>query len=816
MPIHELVAATVVLMLIAVAIRVISKRLNLPFSILLVLAGVLLAHLAGYAPEHLRHFARTDISPDIFLMIFLPTLVFESAFNLDARQLKRNLLPVLFLAVPGVLLSTAAIGVLLWWLTPLGLSTALILGALLSATDPVAVIALFKQLGAPKRLTVLVEGESLFNDATAIVLTRIIIAVALSGTVSAGDIASGIGEFFTVFVGGLLVGTAAALLVGLLLGRVNNDPFIEVPLTVILAYTVFLLAETLHTSGVMAVVAAGITMGGWGRTKISPAVSHYLSELWEYFAFLANALIFLLVGLLVDLPALWEAIDLLAWVIVAMLLSRLLVVYALVPLANRLPGAHAVNRTYQHIMYWGGLRGAIALALALGLPESPYKETLVALTAGAVLFTLLVQGLSIGPLVHRLGLDTPAPEERLAAAGAALDAVRTARNEIGLLRGGGLFSARVADELEREYATKLQKLTAQRNALTEEEFTEANAKNLLLLYGFVTEKRVYRELFEKGFLREENYRALGHSLNIQIDRLRLDEALPEMTLYSTFNRGGRALLLRILEPLLSATGLLQRLSNRYTAQDYSKSWAQLIGSTQVLRVLPDLARLEGFGSDTLESVETIYRRWQQRARDRLESTAEQFPEFIGAVQERHARRLLLLKERQVIREYLQHDQITERMGTTLLGEIEQALTALRGYDANALSIDPDELLAKVPFFRHLSPNELTRIKTYLHPLTLPPESNIIVQDEAGSSMFFIARGVIRVLRREENGTKTLGTLMGGDFFGEHSLLHHAPRNATCRTVTACALYELHRSEFKRLIEEFPDLKTAFDRVDQRR
>jgi CPA1 family monovalent cation:H+ antiporter len=816
MSIHEIVAGTMMLMLIAVAIRVISKRLNLPFTVLLVIAGIMLSEVAEYAPPILHNFASPQLSADVFLLIFLPTLIFESAFNLDSRQLRQNLLPVLFLAVPGVLLSTAIIGGLLHWLAGLDIFTALILGALLSATDPVAVIALFKQLGAPKRLTVLVEGESLFNDATAIVLTRIIIVVALAGTVTAGDIAAGVLQFILVFIGGLLVGAIAAVLVGWLLGRVESDPFIEVPLTVILAYAAFLIAEEIHLSGVMAVVAAGIVMGGWGRTKISPAISHYLSELWEYFAFIANALIFLLVGLMVKLEALWATLDLLAWVVLAMLISRLFVVYGLVPVANKLPGAQAVNLPYRHVMYWGGLRGAIALALVLSLPESFDQDMFIALTAGAVLFTLVVQGLSIGPLVHWLKLDDPPLGDRLAAVGGALDAVRKARAEIPKLRSGGLFSQRIAEVLEHEYQAKEHDWIQRREVLAATKLTSEQERSLLFLHGFVTEKRIYYDMFSKGHLAEGDYRDLCHSLDLQIDYIRMFGELPRYTLHSLLSQRFQRALLHFLERFFSVTGLPQYFSNRYTARDYSKTWSQFRGSSQILALLPELARLEGFSEATLQHVTATYERWQNSARKRLDSTAEQFPEFVSVMQERRARRLLLLKQRKIIAEHIHHAQITEGLGGEQLAEIDRQLRNLRGYATDALRIEPEELLTKVAFFQHMSRADFEHIKRFLHPITIPPNEYIIHQGDKGASMFFIARGVIRVLRQDGAETRELGTLMGGDFFGEKSLLNNEARSATCRAVTACALYELRREDFDTLITRYPDIQREFDRANSAR
>ena len=207
---------------------------------------------------------------------------------------------------------------------------------------------------APQRLTILVEGEGLFNDATSIVLSRILVGVIVVGAASAGGIAGSALDFLTVFLGGLVVGWCLGLITGWILGRVEFDPLIEITLTTVLAYMSFLLAEEVfHTSGVMAAIAAGLTLGGWGRMKISPSVRTYLEHFWEYIAFVANALIFLMVGLRVELSVLWSEIDLLLWVLLAMLVSRFLVVFGLVPLAGRLPGAEPVSRGYQSVIYWG-------------------------------------------------------------------------------------------------------------------------------------------------------------------------------------------------------------------------------------------------------------------------------------------------------------------------------------------------------------------------------------------------------------------------------------------------------------------------------
>jgi len=300
------------------------------------------------------------------------------------------------------LISTAVIGgvmhvVCSWMSLELSWPEAFLLGSILSATDPVAVISLFGQLGAPKRLTVLVEGESLFNDAAAIVLSRIILGVMAVGAVSGDTVILGGAELFQIFFGGTMIGWALAMTAGMIIGAVEADAFIEITITTILAYLSFYVAEhSMGLSGVMAVVAAGVVMSGWGRAEISPSIAGYLEHFWGYLAEVANNLLFLLVGMTVTLGALVNSLPILFWVVIAMLLSRGLVIFTLVPVVGKLPGSDPIDRRYQTVIYWGGLRGGITLAIALSLPDTVQnKELFITLATGAVLFTLIFQGLTI-------------------------------------------------------------------------------------------------------------------------------------------------------------------------------------------------------------------------------------------------------------------------------------------------------------------------------------------------------------------------------------------------------------------------------------
>ena len=428
----EIVGVTVSLLLVATGVMAVSKRIRIPFAaaritipftVGLVVTGMVLAQIARFGGEAFPPIANLRISSDVAFFVLLPTLIFEAAFNLDARALRENLTGVLTLAVPGLILSTGLIAGVMVLATPLGWVEALLLGSILSATEPVTV-SLLRRLGAPKRLTILVEGESLFNDATAIVLARILTTILLAGVVTNGTtVFQGSLDFLVVFFGGMLLGWASAVLVGMILGRVDADAFIEVTLTTVLAYVSFLVAEeVLDVSGVMATVVAGMLIGGWGKAKISPSIADYLERFWRYVAMVATALIFLMVGLAVDLGALADSFPLLVVVISAMLASRAVVVFGLVPGVGRLPEYDPIGRGHQTVMFWGGLRGALALAVALSLPDfgrevagyGDLNQVIVALVMGAVLFSVLAQGLTIEALVRKFRLHVPQLSDQLA------------------------------------------------------------------------------------------------------------------------------------------------------------------------------------------------------------------------------------------------------------------------------------------------------------------------------------------------------------------------------------------------------------------
>lgn len=452
------------LLLIVSLVAVLVRRLRLPYTVALVVAGLLITFQQNFT---------IDLTPELILALFVPPLVFEAAFHLEWQQLRAQALPILALAVPGVLLTTAIVGGIVSLGAGLGLGSAVVFGALIAATDPVAVTALFRSLGVPKRLEVLVEGESLLNDGTAIVVFQLALAATLaSGTQASFASTFGLAlfDFLRVSVVGLGIGAGLGWAVAWLIGRID-DYLIEITLTTVLAFGSYLLAERAHVSGVLAVVAAGVVCGTRGPAGMSPTTRIVLFSCWEYVAFVVNSLVFLLIGLDVNLPQLAARIVPISVAVLGVLVSRGVVIYGLCGLLNL--RRRRVSLADQHVLFWGGLRGAIGLALALSLPASfADRETLRVMAFGVVLFTLLVQGTSMRALLQALGLVARAPAElEYERRHGRLLALQAARERIAHLAQVGVYSQATCARLGAELDTQIRAAHQQQETLLEQQPT---------------------------------------------------------------------------------------------------------------------------------------------------------------------------------------------------------------------------------------------------------------------------------------------------------------------------------------------------------
>lgn len=453
---HTTVETFLVLLLIVFAVSVIVQRIRLPYTVALVAVGFL-----GFRPG----FLHVSLTPDLILLVFLPTLLFEGSYNVPAKRLWQNVLPISLLAIPGVLLGTLVTGVIVHVALGLSWGVAFLFGALISSTDPIAVVSLFRELGVPRRLAMLVEGESLFNDGAAITIFQIVLAAIITGHFS---VAGGVARFVVTVAGALAVGGAVGY-VGSRLLRVVDTAQAQITATVVAAYGAYLLADVFSFSGAIAVVVTALFFGNYGSARgLSPRSVHALGAIWEFLGFVANSLIFLLIGIALDPVEVVRNWWLISIAFLATLLGRAVVVFLIMPL---LRGSQAVPSRFLPVLLWGGLRGAVSLALVLSIPLTlpngqpfPDRSTLQVIAFGVVGASLLLQGLTMSPLIRRLGLRSASaeaePDEgdidllraRLAAVEGALLALshERERGEIGLLQFERLSSAYQAEHAQLE------------------------------------------------------------------------------------------------------------------------------------------------------------------------------------------------------------------------------------------------------------------------------------------------------------------------------------------------------------------------------
>ena len=511
--------ALVALFAVATGVAMVARRLKVPYTVALVLAGLMLGTATDFEPLHL--------TKELVYAVFLPGLLFEAAFALEFKKFSANKLAITSLALPGVVV---AIALTAGFLVPVanglhfvdGFTRAdgLIFAAVIAATDPIAVVALFKSLGAPKRLAVLVEGESLLNDGTAVVLFTIVLAFATGKDFSA---ASAVLEFVKVVGMGVVIGGAVGYAVSLVIKEVD-DPMIEITLTTIAAYGSFVAAESLHFSGVIATVTAGMLCGNYAaRVGMSPSTRVAVGSFWEYLAFALNSLVFLLIGFEVHVDALVAAWKPIVVAYVAVTVGRAAVL-ALV--------GGALSRTKEKlpwkwtaVLTWGGLRGSLSMVLVLGLPQDlPHRDLIVTMTFGVVVLSILVQGLTMGPLLKVLKLVGLRPAEgeydrlkgQLRGAAAALDEVTRMERE-------GAVSAEGAAKLRAQFQARQQEAREGIGHLhlKAEDLVEAEHRSALRR-ALIAEKDALLEERNAGRISAESYEALMADVDARLVGVQLE------------------------------------------------------------------------------------------------------------------------------------------------------------------------------------------------------------------------------------------------------------------------------------------------------
>jgi CPA1 family monovalent cation:H+ antiporter len=498
------------LLLLISLIAMLVRRTRLPYTVALVLAGLVIG-LSNVLPD-------VQLTPGLVLFVFLPALIFDSAFRLDFHHLMQNSRQIAFMAIPAPLISTILVGGALHLLVGLDLPSALLFGALISATDPVSVAATFRELGVPKRLAYIIEGESLFNDGMAIVLYRIIVLMILTGEFS---LLGNVARFLIVVLGGGMLGLVAGYLFSLLMHR-TDDHLVEITLTTVLAYGTYLLADSFHLSGVIAVVVAGVIIANYGfRTGMSPTTKIALDSFWEYVAFIVNSFVFLLIGMQINLSLIAQNLYPIALATLTVLGARALISYV-TPLLSRAFSKQSIPLAWQHILFWGGFRGSLSVAVALSVPLAIQgRDQILVMTFGVVLFSLVVQGLTMRPLLNILGMAQPSPERtayeykrgKLLATKAMLDGLQS-------MERNGIASASVCEELTQRYESISQNLSgeiaslqAEAGFLAQEELKVTHRKCLQVA------RSTLQDLLRQGVISDDVFRRLVSDVDAELQEI---------------------------------------------------------------------------------------------------------------------------------------------------------------------------------------------------------------------------------------------------------------------------------------------------------
>ncbi|CAN5827378.1 hypothetical protein BH23ACT11_BH23ACT11_12820 [soil metagenome] len=587
------------LLLAAVVLGLLAVRIRLPVTVVLATVGFLAASIGG--PLGLDIPLEGKEFEEVLVFVFLPALVFAAALGLSTRAFLNNIGPILVLSVLALVISAALVGFSLYVVLSIPLAGALLFGALISATDPVAVVAIFRKLGVPKRLLTLVEGESLLNDGLAIVLVNVLLGAALGTELS---VLGGFLDFISVFLGGAAIGGILGFAVSMVLPWL--DRFGSIALSLALAYGGFVLADdVLDFSGVMATVAAGLVLGGLSPSRASSAVRQLWEQFWNSLDYVANAVLFLLIGLAIDAELIFENLGAIALAIVVVCAARAAAVLLLMSVVERFTRIPPVGWRNEAVLIWGGLRGGVALALALSLPQSlPQRDTFVAMTGGVVLATLLLNATTISSLVRRLGLDRPSRSDEFLANYAIVSAVETSR---GRLKELGFEDPELLTRLSAIEDGAWEKL---KNA----ELSDEQEVTALLRRGLTIERETYQHLRDAGMLSPHGARVLMHEVGDQIENLELDQTSRDAM---EPTRGRRSTADRVIHWL--SNSLPHPSQKDRSEQAYDEAGARRLGARRARKALEAFRDLPHLDLSLVDHVQNLFERWEDESVTTLSS-----------------------------------------------------------------------------------------------------------------------------------------------------------------------------------------------------
>ncbi len=623
-----------------------AKKVKLPHTVFLVVMGMVLGILA-YFPLF-SFFKEFELTPELLFFILLPTLIFESAYNMSARRLVEDTKIVLILSIVSLLISTVVIAVLLYGvLALLGFAVpftiTLLFGALISATDPVAVLALFKEYGAPRRLALIFEGESLFNDATSVALFLVVLEVVLFGYHGFTTVGMGLLSFTVMILGGVLFGVIMGGLFAKLVGLTRENETASITLTIVLAHTTFILSEVISShvhigdfevrvSSIIATTIASIIMGNYGRPKIHPRAEEFVEKLWGQFAFMANSIIFILIGILFVSVPFNDPIILITVLctILIVAFARTVSIYPVVGLFNFVASKDArVPRSWQHLLSWGSLRGALAVTMVLLIPETltiegwalesvTPREFILALTVGCIFATLFIKATTIQSMMRKLKLDELTDTEKVEHVEATALINHEVTNRLSQYKERGYITQDIATNLLNSHTLAYESACA---SLSELSTTVKDNLTLRVLRMFAIgiEKKYLKELYVYDEVSEAVYRRIHGKLTLQLEAIENGELEPNMSIHTD----GKDIFERMVTWIKS---WYRTPNQRETIEDeYMYYRAQTIIARKVLKTLGSIEHDSAsniFTHEALTHVIDLYTTFKDQSEKKMNTTED--------------------------------------------------------------------------------------------------------------------------------------------------------------------------------------------------
>ncbi|WP_238364690.1 cation:proton antiporter [Mesobacterium pallidum] len=791
-----------------------AARVRMPYSVILAVLGTLIAVAATF-------FLRTELTDalnpvaeailglpirsNVFLYVFLPTLLFQATLEMNLRRMLDDWVPILVLAVVAVVVATVSVGYALYWASALPLAACLLIGSIVSTTDPSAVVSIFRSISAPRRLARIIEGESLLNDAAAISLFGLFMGFVMLG-IPDPELGEAMGRFPVLIAGGALTGWLAARAAVWIMGLFARHELALISISVALPYLAYIVAEqSIGASGVIAVVVAGMTLNLTAPGRLPPQSWANMRELWGVLSHWAGALIFILAALLI--PRLleevrWSDFALVGVVVLAAVAARAAVLFVLLPLLTRARLSPAVERPYRVAILWGGLRGAVTLALALAVTESfrvpdGIQRVVGILATGFTLFTLLVQGTTLRWVIGRLGLDRLSPIDEALSRQVVAVALQTVREDVARTTGNYDLNHDTVRSEAKRFGERLDAAVKRAEENADILDRDRIALGLIALAGHERDTILVR-------VRERTISArMAEVVLSDADRLIEGARTQGRTGYQraarrtlAYGRGFRAAVW--LHGRIGLSGPLARLT--------ADRFEHLLSQRLILRDLG--AFIDGrirriHGRRVADLLHELLTRRIEAVETALEGMQLQYPGYAEELERRFIRRTALrLEEREYVA--MREDGL---IGAEVYTALMQGLAArrIKAEDRPRLdvAVQREFFVQQFPLFAELDERSWKRLGRSLMTRYVNPGEEVQRKESAFRSVFFIASGAVEL--ESANQTWRLGR---GEMFGQMAILMSKARRADVRAIAPTTLLVLDEERFRKLLARSKSLRTA--------